>query len=80
MQQFETLKKSTHDFSGKTITSVAKAGRTEGYDAHCLRAYAYFGEQMPDIDPNSVDSINSIAKKYKKERQEGKTPTFALTL
>ena len=22
---------------------------TEGYDGHCLRAYAYFKEQMPDI-------------------------------
>lgn len=21
----------------------------ENYDAHCLRAYAYFGEEMPDI-------------------------------
>lgn len=51
----------------------------DGYDGHCLRAYAYFGELMPDIDPNSVDSINSIAKKYKSLRQDGKTPTFALT-
>ena len=22
---------------------------TEGYDGHCLRAYNYFGEKMPDI-------------------------------
>ena len=34
---------------------------------------------MPDIDPTSVDSINSIAKKYKHLRQESKAPTFALT-
>lgn len=52
---------------------------TDGYDGHCLRAYAYFGEQMPDIDPNSVESINSIEKKYKPLRQESKAPTFALT-
>lgn len=52
---------------------------TDGYDGHCLRAYAYFGDQMPDIDPNSVDSINSIEKKYKPLRQESKAPTFALT-
>lgn len=52
---------------------------TDGYDGHCLRAYAYFGDQMPDIDPTSVDSINSIAKKYKPERAESKAPTFALT-
>ena len=52
---------------------------TDGYDAHCLRAYSYFTEEMPDIDPNSVDSINSIEKKYKSLRQDGKGPTFALT-
>lgn len=52
---------------------------TDGYDGHCLRAYAYFGDQMPDIDPTSVESINSIAKKYKPQRAESKNPTFALT-
>lgn len=52
---------------------------TDGYDGHSLRAYAYFGDKMPDIDPNSVASINSIAKKYKPERAESKAPTFALT-
>ena len=52
---------------------------TDGYDGHCLRAFAYFGDQMPDIDPLSVDSINSIAKKYKPQRQDSKVPTFLLT-
>lgn len=52
---------------------------TDGYDGHCLRAYAYFGDQMPDIDPTSVESINSIAEKYKPQRSESKAPTFALT-
>ena len=52
---------------------------TDGYDSHSLRAYAYFGEQMPDINPNSVESINSIQKKYPKLRQDSKMPTFALT-
>lgn len=52
---------------------------TDGYDGHSLRAYGYFGDQMPDIDPDSVESINSIAKKYKPLRQESKSPTFALT-
>lgn len=52
---------------------------TDGYDGHSLRAYAYFGEEMPDIDPNSVDSINSIQTKYKTPRQDSKAPTFALT-
>ena len=55
---------------------------TDGYDGHSLRAYAYFGEKMPDIDPNSVKSINSIADKkspYAPYRQDSKAPTFALT-
>lgn len=52
---------------------------TDGYDGHCLRAQAYFGDQMPDIDPDSVVSINSIEKKYPELRQNSKIPTFALT-
>lgn len=52
---------------------------TDGFDGHCLRAYYYFKDKMPDIDPGSVESINSIAEKYKALRQKSKTPTFALT-
>lgn len=52
---------------------------TDGYDGHCLRAYAYFSEQMPNIDPNSVSSINSIADLYPEWRQKSKNPTFLLT-
>lgn len=51
---------------------------TDGYDGHSLRAYAYFGDQMPDIK-DTVESINSIGKKYKEFRQDSKAPTFALT-
>ena len=79
MQPKETLKRSTHNFTGKVISSITKVGNTDGYDGHCLRAYSYFQEDMPDIDPDSVESINSIASKYKKQRQEGKVPTFLLT-
>ena len=52
---------------------------TRGFDGHCLRAYYYFKDRMPDIDPNSVESINSIEHKYPQERQDSKAPTFALT-
>lgn len=51
---------------------------TDGYDGHCLRAFFYFREQMPDIQ-DTLESINSIEKKYKKLRQLSKAPTFALT-
>lgn len=53
---------------------------TDGYDGHCLRAHAYFGNQMPDIDPTSVESINSIEDLYPDLRQMSKAPTFLLTL
>lgn len=52
---------------------------TDGYDGHCLRAYYYFKSEMVDIDPDDVNSINSIKKKYGHLRQKSKTPTFALT-
>ncbi len=54
---------------------------TDGYDGHCLRAYAYFGDKMPDIDDGSVELINSIADHpiYKQLRQDSKAPTFLLT-
>ena len=50
---------------------------TDGYDSHCLNAFAYFKAQMPDIE-DTVVSINSIKKKYKKLRSKSKSPTFAL--
>lgn len=52
---------------------------TDGYDGHCLRAQSYFDDQMPDIDPFSVDSVNSIEVAYPALRQQSKTPTFLLT-
>ena len=51
---------------------------TDGYDGHCLRAYSYFGDQMPDII-DTVESINSIEDMYPELRQLSKGPTFALT-
>lgn len=52
---------------------------TDGYDGHCLRAYSYFGDQMPNIASWDVAVINSIADLYPGLRQESKTPTFLLT-
>jgi DNA polymerase I len=52
---------------------------TQGYDSHCLNAYSYYKAQMPDIDPEDVDSVNSITSKYSNLRKSSKGPTFALT-
>lgn len=59
---------------------------TDNYDGHCLRAYSYFSEQMPDITKelaehpeNEVEIINSIKHRYKHLRQLSKGPTFCLT-
>lgn len=51
---------------------------TQGMDGHSMRALKYFGNQMPDIDPNDVASINSIETKYPELRRRSKAPTFAL--
>lgn len=58
----------------------------EHYDGHCLRAYSYFKDQMPDITEeiknnpqDEVNIINSIKHRYKHLRQDSKSPTFALT-
>lgn len=50
----------------------------EGYDGHCLRAFSYFRDKCPDI-VDTVESINSMKKKYPELRQDSKGPTFALT-
>jgi DNA polymerase-1 len=54
---------------------------TDGFDGHAMRAFAYWGDQMPGIQ-NTVQSINSMAEKthaYYHFRQDSKAPTFALT-
>lgn len=79
MSQFATLNRSTLEIPSGSEFVIKKVGNTDGYDGHCLRAYAYWSDQMPDIDPLSVESINSIAKKYKALRGLSKAPTFALT-
>lgn len=38
--------------------SIVQVASTQGYDAHALRAFAYFGEDMPDI----VEKREEIAK------------------
>ena len=59
--------------------NIVQVENTQGYDGHCLRAYSYFGNQMPDII-NTVESINSIKHKYEGLRGDSKAPTFLLTL
>jgi DNA polymerase-1 len=51
----------------------------DGFCGHCLRAAFYFADEMPDIDPTSVESVNSIKWKYPDLRQKSKVPTFLLT-
>lgn len=50
----------------------------DGYDGHSLRAFSYFGDEMPDIEDN-LESINSIRTKYPDLRDLSKVPTFTLT-
>jgi DNA polymerase-1 len=50
----------------------------EGYDGHSFRAYNYWPSKFPSINPNDVNSINSIKKDHPKERSKSKAPSFAL--
>lgn len=51
----------------------------DGFDSHCLNAYAYYKDQMKNIDPTKVGSINSIKNLYPELRQSSKNVTFACT-
>jgi DNA polymerase-1 len=50
----------------------------ENFDGHCLKAFSYFPERLPGIQ-NTVESINSIKRRFPDVRQDSKGPTFALT-
>ncbi len=55
---------------------------TDGFDGHAMRAVAYWGDQMPDINPDDKDSVNALAKSshpYYPLRNKSKAPTFAMT-
>lgn len=78
-QQFKTLNRKTLDIPSGATIEVKKVGKTDGYDGHCLRAYSYFKDQMPDIMEGNVESINSIKKLYPTLREDSKDPTFACT-
>ena len=45
--------------------SITQAPNTDGFDGHCLRAYAYFGDQMPKV------TIPTEGKAYKYEADDG---------
>ena len=48
-QQFGILKKSTVEIPSGAKVSIKEVGMTDGYDGHSLRAFAYFGSNMPLI-------------------------------
>lgn len=77
MSQFETLEKSTIEIPSNSEFTIEEVAQTKGYDGHSLRAFGYFGDQMPDI-VDTVESINSIKDKYDHLRSDSKAPTFAL--
>ena len=78
MSRYETLLPLTLDIQDSDSFTIKEVGKTDGFDGHSLRAYSYFGDEMPDIE-NTVESINSIKQKYSKIREASKPPTFALT-
>ena len=77
MNEFDTLSASELTIPDDAQLTIEVKGITSGYDGHCLRAYSYFSEQMPDIDPTTVVGINSVKKLHDKLRSKSKGPTFA---
>lgn len=77
MQPYNNLQKSTIDITKGSQISITEVGLTDGYDGHCLRAYYYFKDEMPDI-VDTVQSINSIATLYEALRSKSKAPSFAM--
>lgn len=45
------------------------------FDGHCLRAYSYFKEQMPDIE-KKLSRLNDPGKFYKVTHDDGKEEYF----
>ena len=45
--------------------SIVQVANTQGYDGHCLRAYAYFGDQMPKV------TVPTEGKAYRYEADDG---------
>ena len=78
MNNFDSLKATELSIPDDADVTITVAGSTSGYDGHCLRAYSYFSEQMPDIDPSTVNGINSIKKAHDKLRSKSKGPSFAM--
>ena len=51
---------------------------SKGLCGHALRALAFFPEELPELDMNNVDEVNSIKKDFPEIRQKAKAPSFAL--
>lgn len=52
---------------------------TQGFDSHSLRAYYYWPDLFPDINPDLPEEINKIKKDFPEIRQRSKEPSFLLT-
>jgi len=55
---------------------------TDGFDGHALRAYSYWPDKFPGLDPDDPASINTIKRDANGDehplRGESKAPSFAL--
>jgi DNA polymerase-1 len=50
----------------------------DGYDGHSFRAYNYWPDKFPNINPDDPKSVNSIKKDHPDLRGKSKAPSFAL--
>lgn len=50
--------------------SIEYIGNTDGFDGHCLRAYSYWKELMPDIT-EQLDKLDTTEQIYKVTYDDG---------
>ena len=50
--------------------SIEYIGNTDGFDGHCLRAYSYWKELMPDIT-KQLDKLDTTEQIYKVTYDDG---------
>ena len=50
--------------------SIEYIGNTDSYDGHCLRAYSYWKELMPDIT-KQLDKLDTTEQIYKVTYDDG---------
>lgn len=56
--------------SSKDSVQIEFLGKFSSYDGHCLRAFSYFADEMPDIKAQ-IEEIKKEGKTFKVTHDDG---------